>query len=95
MDDSERWPLGRWTWQLGGAAAMKALLTWHRVGWAGFVGVGASHALGRLNGGAQLLPSAGAGIRYALQPADRLTVRVDYARGRHGGGLYVALGEAF
>ena len=80
---------------VGAAEVEYRSATWHRVGWASFLGLGASHALGRRTDGAQLLPAVGAGVRYALQPADRLTVRVDYARGRHGGGLYVALGEAF
>lgn len=74
-----------------GAAEMEyRSATWHRVGFAGFAGMGASAGTGH-----QWLPTVGAGVRYLLQPADRLTVRVDYARGRHGGGLYVALGEAF
>jgi hypothetical protein len=80
---------------VGAAEAEWRSSTWHRLGFASFAGLGASHALGRSETSGQWLPTAGAGLRYALQPADRLTVRVDYARGRHGGGLYVALGEAF
>ncbi|MBL8961447.1 MAG: hypothetical protein JNJ98_16430 [Gemmatimonadetes bacterium] len=80
---------------VGAAEAEFRSASWHRVGVAGFAGLGASHALSQRAGGMHLLPTVGAGVRYLLQPAERLTVRVDYARGRHGGGLYVALGEAF
>jgi hypothetical protein len=80
---------------VGAAEAEYRSATWHRAGITSFVGLGASHPLGRTDGKAQLLPTVGMGVRYLLQPADRLTVRVDYARGRYGSGLYVALGEAF
>jgi hypothetical protein len=42
-----------------------------------------------------LISSYGAGLRYQLSAADRSRIRIDYARGRRGGALYVALGEAF
>lgn len=42
------------------------------------------------------LPSAGAGLRYRLDPRTRSTIRVDYAIGASGQrGLYVAFNEAF
>ncbi len=73
--------------------------TWRGLGAAAFAGVGASHALGRrVDAGASshaFFPTVGGGVRYLLLPADHLSIRVDYGRGRHGGGLYVALGEAF
>lgn len=71
---------------------------WRRLGYAAFAGVGAAVSWGAREPGeprGTYLPSVGGGVRYQLQPADRLTIRVDYGRGRNGGGLYVALGEAF
>ena len=80
---------------VGAAEAEYRSGTWHRLGFATFGGLGASGSMGRREGSTQLLPTVGAGLRYHLQPAERLALRIDYARGRHGGGLYVALGEAF
>ena len=37
--------------------------------------------------------SFGAGLRYQLSEADRSRIRIDYARGRSGGALYVALSD--
>jgi hypothetical protein len=39
--------------------------------------------------------AAGAGVRWLLIPATRLTVRADLGRSRDGTGLYFALGESF
>ena len=39
--------------------------------------------------------AAGAGLRFNLNPGDPSNIRVDYGIGRHGGGLYVTIGEAF
>lgn len=66
---------------------------WRRVGMAAFGGWGTTrHTL--FSGGTSL-PSLGAGLRYQLLPAERMVVRVDYARGKGTSGLYIALGEAF
>jgi len=39
--------------------------------------------------------AAGAGLRFNLNPDDPSNIRLDYGIGRHGGGLYVTIGEAF
>ncbi len=39
--------------------------------------------------------SAGAGLRFNLNPEDTTHLRVDYGVGRHGSGLYITIGEAF
>lgn len=66
-----------------------------RFGVAVFAGVATlGPSLGRL-GTHGLIASGGAGLRFQLAPAQRSVIRIDYARGRRGGGLYVALGEAF
>lgn len=66
---------------------------WRRLGYAVFASAGLSAAVNRDD--ATFLPAGGAGLRYLLAPAERLAVRVDYGWGRNGGGLYIALGEAF
>lgn len=42
-----------------------------------------------------LKPSVGIGIRYALRPAEKLNLRVDYGVGRQSQGSYINIGEAF
>lgn len=42
-----------------------------------------------------LKPSVGLGLRFALEPEDRLNVRVDWGFGRDTDGLYFSLREAF
>ena len=44
---------------------------------------------------AQLLPTFGIGLRALLVPAQRATIRIDYARGKGSSGLYIGLSEAF
>ena len=39
--------------------------------------------------------SAGAGVRFNLNPDDTNNLRIDYGIGPHGGGLYITIGEAF
>lgn len=39
--------------------------------------------------------AAGAGVRFNFNPEDQSNIRLDYGFGRHGGGLYVTVGEAF
>lgn len=39
--------------------------------------------------------SAGAGLRFNINPEDTTHLRVDFGLGRHGSGLYITIGEAF
>ena len=39
--------------------------------------------------------SAGAGLRFDLNPDDTTNLRIDYGISPHGGGLYITIGEAF
>ena len=39
--------------------------------------------------------SVGAGIRFAVNPAERLNIRFDYAYGKEGGYYYVSVAESF
>jgi hypothetical protein len=39
--------------------------------------------------------SVGTGLRFLVNPAERLNVRVDYGRGREGGYFYFIVSEAF
>lgn len=64
-----------------------------RLGFASFAGVALLRGESRND---RPLPSAGAGLRYRLDPRTRSTIRVDYAIGASGQkGLYVAFNEAF
>ncbi|MCC6317586.1 MAG: hypothetical protein IT361_07840 [Gemmatimonadaceae bacterium] len=81
-------------------AAVAAQAEWRSgfVGRVGFVAFGSAGALGaRIGdlGSHGAVFAGGAGLRFRLSEADRSRIRVDYARGRQGGALYVALGEAF
>ena len=42
-----------------------------------------------------LLPSAGAGLRFMVSEANRVNISLDYARGREGDAVYFYIGEAF
>lgn len=65
----------------------------NRLGFAAFSGVAMISGWKEYS---RLLPSAGAGLRFRMDPRTRSTIRVDYARGVSGqSGLYVAFNEAF
>lgn len=66
-----------------------------RVGMVGFVGLGdvfSSVSDIRAN---TLKYSIGSGLRFVVNPAERLNIRFDYAVGREGGYFYFAVAEAF
>jgi hypothetical protein len=42
-----------------------------------------------------LLPAAGAGLRFTLDKKNRVNYRVDWAIGREGSTLVIGVGEAF
>jgi hypothetical protein len=42
-----------------------------------------------------LLPSAGAGIRYTIAAENHINLRLDFAWGKGSKGLYFSVGEAF
>ncbi|MEO9474489.1 MAG: hypothetical protein ABJG41_03115 [Cyclobacteriaceae bacterium] len=60
---------------------------------AGFGGIGAvgSHIDDYKN----LLPSAGIGLRYEIDPKERIRIRIDYAFGKNTSGFYININEAF
>jgi hypothetical protein len=39
--------------------------------------------------------SVGTGLRFIVNPAERLNIRFDYGRGREGGYFYFIVSEAF
>ena len=41
------------------------------------------------------LPGAGAGIRFAVSPENRLNLSLDWAVGKDGNYIYIYVGEAF
>ncbi len=42
-----------------------------------------------------LLPSAGAGLRFMVSEVHRVKISVDYAQGKEGGAVYFYIGESF
>jgi outer membrane protein assembly factor BamA len=66
-----------------------------RFGLAAFFGVGeVAPKLGAFNND-NLKPAGGAGIRYTLAKKNHVNLRVDYATGLQGGGVYMGVSEAF
>jgi hypothetical protein len=69
-------------------------LPW-KFGLVAFAGVGeVFQALNDLNA-KNLLPSAGAGIRYTIAAENHINLRLDFAWGKGSKGLYFSVGEAF
>jgi outer membrane protein assembly factor BamA len=66
-----------------------------RFGLAAFFGVGeVAPELGAFNND-NLKPAGGAGIRFTLAKKNHVNLRVDYAAGLQGGGVYMGVSEAF
>jgi len=66
-----------------------------RFGLAAFFGLGeVAPVLGDFNND-NLKPAGGAGIRYTLAKKNHVNLRVDYAAGLQGGGVYMGVTEAF
>jgi outer membrane protein assembly factor BamA len=77
-----------------GQVEYRTILFW-RVGFAAFAGMGdVSDKLTNWPLG-DFKPSVGAGVRFILDPKEKVTVRIDYAIGRDSSGLYFAVEEAF
>lgn len=68
---------------------------WWRLGAAVFAGVGEVAPDVRSFTSRNLMPGAGAGLRFALAKRSHLNLRVDYAWGRDSRALYLSVGEAF
>ena len=79
---------------VGAQAEYRFPLFW-RFGGAAFVGAGrvARTVSGLTPGG--LHYAGGAGLRFAIQKDERITVRLDYGRSRDDSGFYLAMLEAF
>lgn len=66
-----------------------------RFGLAAFFGIGeVAPDLGAFNNH-DLKPAGGAGVRYVLAKKNHVNLRVDYAAGLQGGGVYMGVAEAF
>ena len=66
-----------------------------RIGWVAFAGVGdVFNQTTDLSWGSAKY-SLGTGLRFLVNPAERLNVRLDYGRGREGGYFYFIVSEAF
>ena len=66
-----------------------------RFGLVAFFGVGeVAPKIGKFNAG-NLKPAGGAGVRYTLAKKNHVNLRVDYAIGLDGGGVYMGITEAF
>lgn len=66
-----------------------------RLGMVGFAGVG--DVFNQLNDvrASTLKYSVGSGLRFAVNPAERLNIRIDYALGKDGGYFYFSVAESF
>jgi outer membrane protein assembly factor BamA len=68
---------------------------WKRWGMVAFAGVGeVARNLTDFNT-QDLLPSAGAGLRFMVSEVHRVNISVDYARGKEGDAIYFYIGESF
>jgi len=66
-----------------------------RFGVVAFFGVGeVAHTLGGFNND-NLKPGGGGGIRFTVAKKNHVNLRVDYAAGLQGGGVYMGVTEAF
>ena len=64
-------------------------------GLAAFFGVGEVAPDVKAFNNDNLKPGGGAGIRYTLAKKNHVNLRVDYAVGLQGGGVYMGVSEAF
>jgi hypothetical protein len=79
---------------LAAQAEYRLELPW-RFGLAAFAGVGeVARALDDFNT-KDLLPSAGAGVRYTIATKNHINLRLDFAWGKGSNGFYFSVGEAF
>jgi len=65
---------------------------WGLVGWAGIGDVAGTLDNFRLD---DFKPTVGVGVRFALDPAEVLNVRADFAYGKNTNGMYFNAKEAF
>ena len=66
-----------------------------RWGLVGFAGAGQIHnSLSELRD-RDVIPSAGVGVRFAVLPAKRINIRLDYGRSEDDDGIYLSVMEAF
>jgi outer membrane protein assembly factor BamA len=68
---------------------------WWRFGLVHFAGVGDVYNRPSDIGLPTLKYSIGSGIRFVVNPAERLNIRFDYGYGRQGGQFYLMVTEAF
>ncbi|MFV7771078.1 BamA/TamA family outer membrane protein [Shewanella marisflavi] len=67
-----------------------------RWGLVGFVGAGKLDDVNHVDKSNDVIPSYGIGLRFMLQPAERINLRLDYARSSNSNdALYLSVGEAF
>ena len=66
-----------------------------RWAWAAFAGVGAIASSFSDLSTDELLPAVGAGVRFTVSEEQRISLRVDFARGADESTLHISVGEAF
>jgi len=66
-----------------------------RWAWAAFAGVGAIAPTFSDLSSDELLPAVGAGLRFTVSEQQRISLRVDFARGADESTLHISVGEAF
>ncbi|MDO6619807.1 BamA/TamA family outer membrane protein [Shewanella sp. 6_MG-2023] len=82
-----------------GAIETEAEARWRfhkRWGLVGFIGAGKLDDVNHADKSDDIIPSYGIGVRFMLQPAERINLRLDYARSSNNNdALYLSVGEAF
>ncbi|MCT7942483.1 outer membrane protein assembly factor [Shewanella holmiensis] len=82
-----------------GAIETEAEARWRfhkRWGLVGFVGAGKLDDVNHVDKSDDIIPSYGIGVRFMLQPAERINLRLDYARSsNNNSAVYFSVGEAF
>ncbi len=68
---------------------------WWRLGMTTFAGIGDVFNQTSDMGLSTLKYSLGLGLRFVVNPAERLNIRLDYARGKESGYFYLSVAEAF
>ena len=75
-------------------AEVRQFLFW-RLGVVAFASAGQVSSTIKNFGFNQFHSSYGGGIRFLLNEKEKLNIRLDYARGKDGSGIYIILKEAF
>lgn len=95
-EDLRGYPMGRYrdSRMLVGQAELRGDLKW-RFGYVVFAGAGeVAPSFSDLNW-SNIRPGGGAGLRFAVDPKNRINIRMDFSVGQGSHAVYIGVGEAF